>query len=127
MHATAFFTSLPLFVGALLSDWAYVSSHQVQWLNFAGWLLAGGLLIAGPSLLWAAADVLSSAARRHRTGMIYLLLLLATVVIGIVNSLVHAKDGAATMPAGLVLSAVVVVLGATAGGVWLAGTSRRTA
>ena len=63
MHAIVLLSSLPLFVGALLSDWAYTSSYQVQWLNFAAWLIVGGLLLAGPALLWGAADVLRSAAR----------------------------------------------------------------
>ena len=60
MHAIVLISSLPLFFGALLSDWAYTSSHQVQWLNFAAWLITGGLLIAGPALLWGAADLLRS-------------------------------------------------------------------
>ena len=126
MHAIVLVSSLPLFIGALLSDWAYTSSHQVQWLNFAAWLIAGGLLIAGPSLLWGAVDLLRSPATRHRRGMIYLSLLLATFVIGFINALVHAKDGWAAMPTGLILSAVVVVLAATASAVGLAGFLRRT-
>ena len=127
MHAIPLLLSLPLFVGALLSDWAYTSSYQVQWINFAAWLIAGGLLAAGPALLWGAIDVLRSPATRHRSGMIYLSLLLATVVLGFINSLVHAKDGWATMPTGLILSAVVVLLAVAASAVGLAGIFRRTA
>jgi uncharacterized membrane protein len=85
------------------------------------------LLIAGPVLLWAAVDVLRSSASRHRRGLIYLTLLLATFVVGFINALVHGKDGWAAMPAGLILSAVVVVLAATASAIGLAGFLRRTA
>ena len=127
MHAIALLLSLPLFVGALLSDWAYNSSYQVQWVNFAAWLIAGGLLAAGPALLWGAVDVLRSPATRHRRGMTYLSLLLATVVVGFINALVHAKDGWAAMPTGLILSAVVVLLAVAASAVGLAGILRRTA
>ena len=127
MHAVIAFSSLPLFLGALLSDSAYFSSHQIQWVNFAAWLIAGGLLIAGPALLWGALDVLRSSANRHRRGLIYLALLLVTVVVGFINALVHGKDGWAAMPTGLILSAVVVVLAATASAVGLASTWRRTA
>lgn len=127
MHAVIAFSSVPLFLGALLSDWAYSSSHQVQWVNFAAWLIAGGLLMAGPALLWGAVDVLRSSANRHRRGLIYLTLLLATLVVGIVNALVHGKDGWAAMPTGLILSAVVVVLAAAASAVGLAGSVRRAA
>ena len=127
MHAVVATSSLPLFIGALLSDWAYSNSHQVQWVNFAAWLIAGGLLIAGLALLWGTVDVLRSSARRHRLGLTYLTLLLAAFVIGFVNALVHAKDGWAAMPTGLILSAVVVVLAAAASAFGLAGLFRRTA
>ena len=127
MHAVFALSSVPLFLGALLSDWAYSTSHQIQWVNFAAWLIAGGLLMAGPALLWGAVDVLRSSANRHRRGLIYLTLLLATFVVGFINALVHGKDGWAAMPTGLILSAVVVVLAATASAVGLAGSLRRTA
>jgi uncharacterized membrane protein len=127
MHAVIAFSALPLFIGALLSDWAYSSSFQIQWLNFSSWLIAGGLLIAGLALLWAAIDVLRSRATRQHRGMTYLLLLLATFAIGFINALVHAKDGWATMPTGLVLSAAVVVIGAAACAAGLAGLVRRPA
>lgn len=127
MHAVIAFSSVPLFLGALLSDWAYFSSHQIQWVNFAAWLISGGLLIAGPALLWCAVDVLRSSANRHRRGLIHLTLLLASFVVGFINALVHGKDGWAAMPTGLILSAVVVVLAATASAVGLASPWRRTA
>ena len=127
IHAVFALSCVPLFLGALLSDWAYSSSHQIQWLNFAAWLIAGGLLIAGPALLWGAVDVLRSSANRYRQGLIYLTLLLSTFIVGVINALVHAKDGWAAMPTGLILSAVVVVLAATASAVGLAGFMRRTA
>ncbi len=127
MHAVFALSSVPLFLGALLSDWAYSSSQQTQWVNFAAWLVAGGLLIAGLALLWGAVDLLRSSATRHRRSMIYLSLLLATFVVGFINALVHAKDGWAAMPTGLVLSVVVVVLAATASMVGLASPLRRTA
>lgn len=127
MHAVIAFSSLPLFLGALLSDWAYYSNHQIQWLNFAAWLIAGGLLMAGPALLWAAVEMLLLPTHRHRSGLIYLTALLATFVVGFINALVHGKDGWATMPTGLILSAVVVVLAVTASAIGLAMTSRRSA
>ena len=120
-------SSVPLFLGALLSDWAYSSNQEIQWVNFAAWLIAGGLLIAGPALLWGAVDALRSSVNRHRPGLVYLALLLATCLVGFINALVHGKDGWAAMPTGLILSAVVVVLAATASAIGLAGSFRRTA
>jgi uncharacterized membrane protein len=126
MHAVVAFSALPLFFGALLADWAYARSYQVQWTNFASWLIAGGLVFAGLALLWAAVDLLRSSARRGH-GALYLLLLLASFVFGFVNALIHAKDGWAAMPAGLVLSIVVLLLAAAASVIGLAGMRRRTA
>lgn len=127
MHAVLALSSVPLFLGALISDWAYFSSHQIQWVNFAAWLIVGGLLIAGPVLLWGALDLLRSPSTRHRRSVVYLSLLLATFVVGFFNALVHAKDGWAAMPTGLILSALVVVLALMASVVGLAGPLRRTA
>lgn len=127
MHAVLAFAALPLFLGALLSDWAYASSYEVQWTNFASWLTAGGLVFAAVALLWAAVDVLRSSATRRRAGAIYLLLLLASCVLGFISSLVHAKDAWAAMPTGMLLSAVVLLLAAVASLMGLAALRRRTA
>jgi uncharacterized membrane protein len=126
MHAVLAFSTLPLFLGALLSDWAYAESYEVQWTNFASWLIAGGLVFAGVALLWATVDVLRSSASRHRGGALYLVLLLTSFLLGFVNALVHARDAWAAMPAGLVLSVVVVLLMAVASVIGLASIPRRT-
>lgn len=122
MHALIAFSALPLFLGALLSNWAYSSSFQPQWLNFSSWLIAGGLVLVGVALLWALLDLL-----RGRGHGMYVLLMLATFVLGFINALVHARDAWAAMPTGMVLSAVVLLLAAVAGGVGLAGWRRRAA
>lgn len=127
MHATFAFAALPLFLGALFSDWAYAQSHEVQWTNFASWLTAGGLLLAGLALLWGLVDQLRTHAASARGRWAYLLLLLAGVGVGIVNALVHAKDGWAAMPAGLALSALVVLLVTIASVMGLRSLPRRAA
>jgi uncharacterized membrane protein len=127
MHAVLAFSTLPLFLGALLSDWAYAESYEVQWTNFASWLIAGGLVFAGVALLWATADVLRSSATRHHGRALYLVLLLTSFLLGFINALVHARDAWAAMPAGLVLSVVVVLLMAAASVIGLASIPRRTA
>lgn len=109
--------SLPLFLGALLSDWAYGASYEVQWANFAAWLIAGGLVLSGFALLWSLIDLVR-ADRRGRRPTVPFLLLLATWLLGFVNALVHAKDGWAMMPEGLILSIIVTLLAAAA--IWSA-------
>lgn len=108
LHAVLLAGTVPLFLGALLSDWAYSASYEIQWKNFASWLIVGGLVFAGFALLAALIGLLRG--RRRRRSIVYVLLLLAAFLLGFVNALVHAKDAWATMPEGLILSAIVTLL-----------------
>jgi uncharacterized membrane protein len=101
--------TIPLFLGGLLSDLAYFSSYQIEWSNFASWLIAGGLIFCGLALLWAVIN-LFRASRRRGHELLYMLLLLATWVLGFFNALTHARDAWAAMPMGLVLSVTVTLL-----------------
>jgi len=96
-------------VGGFLSDWAYFSTHEIQWKNFAGWLIVGGLVFGGFALLWALIDVFRGGEGRGPR-LIAFVLLLAAWILGIVDELVHAKDAWASMPDGLIMSAVVAAL-----------------
>ena len=109
LHALLLAGSVPLFLGALLSDIAYYNSYQIQWSNFAAWLIAGALLFCGLALLFALANLIR-AERKGGRPTLYFVLLLVTWVLGLINAFEHAKDAWAVMPAGLVLSAVVSVL-----------------
>ena len=101
--------TVPLFLGAWLSDYAYWSSHQIEWANFASWLTAGGLVVGALALLCAVIDVIRTRARDGRS-LVYTFALLATWILGFINALVHARDAWAVMPTGLVLSIVVALL-----------------
>ena len=59
LHAILLAFPFPLFLGALLSDITYWSTFQIQWANFASWLIAGGLLGGGFVALWALIDQLT--------------------------------------------------------------------
>lgn len=109
--------SVPLFLGVLLNDLAYANSDQVQWKNFASWLNAGALVLSGLAWLWSA-GALVRADGRSRRAVVASVLLLAGWVMGFVNSLVHAKDAAASLPGGLVLAALTFALMTVAS--WLA-------
>lgn len=109
LHALLLAGSVPLFLGALLSDIAYLNSYQIQWSNFAAWLIAGGLVFCGLALLFALANLIR-AARKSGRPTLYFVLLLMTWVLGLINAFEHAKDAWAVMPSGLMLSAIVTVL-----------------
>jgi uncharacterized membrane protein len=109
LHATLLAGTVPLFLGALLSDIAYYQTYQIQWSNFAAWLIAGALLFCGLAGLFALVNLLR-ADRKAGRPTVYFLLLLVTWALGLVNAFEHAKDAWAVMPSGLVLSAVVTLL-----------------
>lgn len=113
IHGVLLAGTIPLFLGGLLSDYAYSVSYHIQWTNFASWFVAGGLVFAGFALLWSIINLIRA---NHRSGLAiaYVLLLLATWVVGFFNSLIHAKDAWASMPTGMILSVIVLLLACAA-------------
>lgn len=113
LHGIFLAGTVPLFLGALLSDIAYFRSYQIQWSNFASWLIAGGLVFCGIAILFALVNLGRARLKKGRP-LVYLVLLVAAWVLGFINALEHAKDAWATMPLGLILSAIVTVLAVAA-------------
>ena len=109
LHAILLAGTVPLFLGALLSDIAYYKSYQIQWSNFASWLIAGGLVFCGLALLFALVNLIRAQRKAGRPVM-YFLLLLVTWVLGLGNAFEHAKDAWAAMPSSLILSVIVTLL-----------------
>lgn len=109
LHAILLGGSVSLFLGAMLSDLAYYQSYQIQWSNFASWLNAGGMVFCGVALVFALVNLLRA---RQKGGqpLTYFVVLLATFVLGLFTAFQHAKDAWAVMPAGLVMSIIVLVL-----------------
>jgi uncharacterized membrane protein len=124
VHAILLAFPVALFVGALVSDYAYWTTYHIQWANFAAWLNAGGLLACALVLLWAVVVLVRAGPKRRGRPMLYLLVLLATWLLGFVNALVHGRDAWAAMPLGLVLSAILAVLALGAGWIGYAGFNR---
>lgn len=115
LHAVILAGALPLFVGALLSDIAYARSYEIQWNNFASWLVTGGLVLAGIAIGCAAAGMFRAVARTRRR-VAYLVVLVIAWIVQFFNALMHARDAWASMPGGLVLSVIGTVLVAIAVG-----------
>jgi uncharacterized membrane protein len=109
LHAVLLAGTIPLFLSAALSDVAYASTYEIQWINFASWLIVGGLFFAGAALLFAIVD-LSRRERRAPGIVLYAAILLTTWVLGLFDALMHARDAWGSMPGGLVLSVVTTVL-----------------
>ncbi len=116
LHAVLVAGTIPLFLGALISDIAYACTYQIQWQNFSSWLIVGGLVFAAAALVFAVFELVRADRREPRLWLYFLLLLIGWVV-GFFNALIHAKDAWASMPAGLVLSAIVLLLVCVATGI----------
>lgn len=123
LHAVLVASTLPTFLGALLSDIAYARTYEIQWNNFASWLIAGGLVLAGLALLAAVIELIA-ARRRGRSALLYIVLLVVLWAVGFFNALMHARDAWASMPDGLVMSVLVFALACVA--TWLAFHTPRT-
>lgn len=122
LHAIMAGGTVALFLGALLSDIAYFQTYQIQWNNFAAWLIAGALVFCGIALLFALANLIRT---HHRAGrpVRYVLLLAATWVLGLFNAFEHARDAWASMPGSLILSVIVTLLAVASA--WVGLGSRR--
>lgn len=124
LHLILVVGAFPLFLSALLADAAYANSYEIQWTNFASWLVVGALVFSGVALAWALLSLLRPQSRSVAHGC-YVGLLALAFVLGFVNALVHAMDAWQKMPQALLLSALSVL--ALAGALWFAfgGTLRR--
>lgn len=111
-----FFISLggTLLMAALFTDFMYSSNGLMQWSNFSGWLIVGGLVLALVSAITLAAEVASGRAGTIR--WLDFTLLAAAAILSIVNVLVHTRDAwTSVVPTGITLSAIVALLLLVAG------------
>lgn len=111
LHAVLLAFPVALFPGALLSDITYLNSAEMQWSNFAAWLITGALVFGALALLWALVSAL-----RRRVGWAYPLLLTGMWIAGLFNAFQHSHDAWSSVgTTGLVLSIVSSVLALLAG------------
>jgi uncharacterized membrane protein len=123
LHAILLAFPLAFFPAALLFDITYLNSEQMQWTNFAAWMITGALLFGGPVLLWALILFLRGrGARRHRA-LVYLALVAIAWGAGLINAFQHSRDAWSSVgTAGLLLSIVSTLLILAAA--WIGFSSR---
>lgn len=100
------------FVLVLMTDLAYLRSELYLWQTFSVWLLAAGCVFAG--LAGIVGLIIFLRERRVRAAPLawpYAVTCLVAVLVSIINTFVHSRDGyTAVVPTGLALSFLVVVL-----------------
>jgi uncharacterized membrane protein len=100
------------FIGALITDFAYLKSNgNLIWLAFSSWLLLAGLVFGVLAALVLLIDFIRSPAMRDRTGWLHLLLFYAALIVALFSIFIHERDGwTAVAGLGLTLSIITVVL-----------------
>lgn len=112
LHAILLAFPVALYPAALLTDITYLNTAEIQWTNFSSWLIAGADLFAGLVVV-AALIGLFVGRGRHSKGRatLYLVLVAAMFILGVVNAFQHARDGWHSVGTfGLVLSILCTLL-----------------
>lgn len=112
LYATLVQFPVACFVGALLTDMAYMRTQLYLWASFSVWMLAFGCVCAGiAGVVGLVIFIRDPAARAARFAWPHALVSLAAALLAVVNTFVHSRDGyTSVMPTGITLSASVVVL-----------------
>lgn len=121
IHALLVPVPIACFGGALITDIAYWSSLNVQWVNFSSWLLFAGLVVAffavvaGFIDLWREPQLF-----RGHVGWLYGAGNALGLILAIGDAFVHSRDGyTSVVPSGITLSALAFLLLVISQ--WLAG------
>jgi len=112
VHAMLVPFPIACFTGALLSDLAYVNSPQVQWANFAQWLLAFGLGFGVLAAVFGLVDFFGTRTPvRPGSGWLHFAGNAVVLGLALVNNFVHSRDGwTGVVPTGITLSALTVAI-----------------
>lgn len=124
LHAILLAFPIALFTGALAADITYLNSAEMQWSNFAAWMITFALIFGGPVLLWS---LLVLIRRRNRgPARLYFACVAVAWVLGLVNAFQHSRDAWASVGvAGLILSLLSTGLILVAGWIGFSATVDR--
>lgn len=115
------------FVGAWVFDAIYLRSGFVMWGKSAAWLITLGLVFAiVPRLINLVQVWITSRRFSTKFDRLDFWLNLIAIVVAIVNAFVHTRDAYGSMPEGVWLSAVTVLLLGVGHGIIAVRDSRRT-
>lgn len=100
------------FVGALATDIAYAGTAEIMWADFSAWLLVIGMITGVLAGIAGLIDFLCNRLiRSQRPAWLHMIGNLIVLLLALLNTLVHTRDAwTSVVPAGLILSAVVVLI-----------------
>lgn len=107
------------FIGALLTDIAYLVSEEIMWANFSAWLLIVGLIFGVLAAIAGLIDFLGNRLVRAQTpAWPHLVGNAVVLLLAFFNAMIHTRDAwTSVWPVGLILSIVTVLILPVAG--WL--------
>jgi uncharacterized membrane protein len=100
------------FIGALVTDIAYTLTADIMWADFSAWLLLVGFIFGVLAAIAGLTDFLTNRMiRAQPPAWPHLLGNLTVLVLSFFNILLHTRDAwTSVVPAGLVLSIIVVLI-----------------
>lgn len=107
------FNPVPLgfFVAAWIFDIIYIFSTEIMWIESASWLITMGLLIAIiPRLINLVQVWISRSSPQGAATKAHFWAWLVAIILAIFNAFIHSRDAYAVVPAGVILSTLVVLL-----------------
>jgi len=112
LHAMLVPIPIICFVGTLITDIVYWQTASMLWADMSDWLLLTGLIVSLIAVPAGLIDFLGDPRiRQLRAAWIHAIGNVTALVLSIFNCLVHTRDAyTSVVPAGLILSALVVVI-----------------
>jgi uncharacterized membrane protein len=112
LHALLVPIPIACFMATLVTDIVYWQTAAMLWADMSAWLLTVGLIV---SVLAVAAGLIDffgdDRIRTFRAAWIHVVGNAAALVLSIINALIHTRDAyTSVVPAGLILSALVVLI-----------------
>jgi len=117
LHAMLVPIPIFCFFATLVTDIVYWRTAAMLWADISAWLLVVGLSVSLFAVPAGLIDLLADGRIRElRAAWIHAFGNVAVIVLSIVNAMIHTRDAyTSVVPAGLILSAVVVVMLAVTG------------
>ena len=111
-HAMLVPIPIVCFIGTLITDIVYWQTAAMLWADMSAWLLVVGLVV---SVFAAAAGLVDFCGERRirelRPAWIHFLGNTTVIILSIFNAFIHTRDAyTSVVPAGLILSALVVLI-----------------
>ena len=112
IHPTIVCVPFTCFIGALLTDIAYLNTAEMMWTDLSAWLVTAGVILGWLAVIGGLVDLFG-----HRYDeapaltWIYAIGQLVALVLATFNMLVHTHDAwTSVVPWGLALSAATVIV-----------------